>query len=202
MISIESLARWVFVIGLVGACAGAPPAREPTKDSMPNSEPMVEPIPAHLKNFPGLSVRSGDVIVPAPDSDVLVARSYPTAPSKGDWHDGRRITILTRATRVKAGQPVRIVHVVESTRRGDSLYVMGPKVVVGEHIDGTLATTPAPTSGDPLAPSEFYDGRALPAPAVDYNYDITQYQLPVGRHILEWKLGPLRSNQLVIEVTP
>jgi hypothetical protein len=169
---------------------------------MANSEPMVETIPAHLKNFPGLSVRSGNSIVPASDADVVVARSYPTSPSKGDWHDGRRITILTVSTRVKAGQPVRIVHVVESTRRGDALYVMGPKPVAGEHVDGKLATPPAPTSGDPLAPSGFYDGRVVPAPAVDYNYDITQYQLPVGRHILEWKLGPLRSNQLAIEVTP
>jgi hypothetical protein len=161
-----------------------------------------EPIPEHLQHFPGLSVRSGDRIVPAPDADVAVAKGYPTAPVKGAWIDGRRITILTGALHVKADQPIRIVHVVESTRAGDALYVMGPKAVLGESVDGKLATAAASASGDPLKPPGVYDGRAQRAPAVDYNYDITEYKLAVGHHVVEWQLGPLRSNQLSIDVVP
>ena len=161
-----------------------------------------QPIPDHLEHFPGLSVRSGDRIVPAPDADVAVAKGYPTAAAKGAWSDGRRITILTRDPQVKADQPVRIIHVVESTRPGDSLYVMGPKPVLGEHVDGKLASAAAPASGDPLVPAGDYDGRVLPAPGVDYNYDITEYKLAAGRHVIEWQLGDLRSNELVIEVVP
>lgn len=161
-----------------------------------------EPIPDHLKHFPGLSVRSGDRILPAPEADVAVAKGYPTAPGKGAWLDGRRLTILTRELRVPAGQPVRVVHVFETTRPGDSLYVMGPKAVLGEHVDGKLVTPPAPSTGDPLAPTGDYDGRVLQAPGVDYNYEITEYTLPPGRHVIEWQLGALRSNQLAIEVTP
>jgi hypothetical protein len=185
------------------ACASNPgrdePGREPAKEPMTTTP---ESIPPHLKHFPGLSVRSGDRIVPAPEEDVAIARGYPTAPAKGAWIDGRRITILTRELRVKEGQPVRVIHVVESTRPGDSLYVMGPKAVLGEHVDGKLATAPAPASGDPLVPAGDYDGRVLPAPGVDYNYDITEHKLPVGRHVIEWQLGALRSNQLAIEVVP
>jgi len=159
-------------------------------------------MPDHLKQFPGLSVRSGDAIVPAAPADEAVARGYMAAPSKGAWSDGRRITILTRTAKLRAGEPVRIVHVVESTKPGDSLYVMGPKVILGEHVNGKLVTASAPTLGDPLVPSGDYDGRVIPAPAVDYNYDITQYLLPVGRHVIEWRLGALHSNLLAIEVTP
>jgi hypothetical protein len=165
-------------------------------------DPMPEPIPQHLKHFPGLQVRNGDRIVPAADDDQTVAAGYPAARTKGAWLEDRRLTILTRETRVKVDQPVRIVHVVESTRAGDALYVMGPKPVLGEHVDGKLVTAAAPGTGDPLVPPGDYDGRVQPAPAVDYNYDITEYRLAVGRHTIEWQLGALCSNQLIIDVTP
>jgi hypothetical protein len=183
------------------ACACAPGASgrddRATKEVMP---PNSESVPDHLKRFPGLSIRSGDRIVPAPEADVAVAKTYATSPEKGAWVDGRRVTILTSALQVKADQPIRVIHVVESTRSGDALHVMGPKPVLGELVDGKLMTAAAPASGDPLAPSGAYDGRVQSAPAVDYNYDITEYRLPVGRHVIEWQLGPLRSNQLVIDV--
>jgi hypothetical protein len=161
-----------------------------------------EPVPEHLQHFPGLSIRAGERVIAAPEADVAVARGYAAEPAKGPWVDGRRITVMTSALRVKADQPVRIIHIVESTRTGDSLHVMGPKAVLGEHLDGVLVSAAAPSTGDPLMPTEDYDGRVQPAPAVDYNYDITEYKLPVGRHVIEWQLGPLRSNQLAIDVVP
>jgi hypothetical protein len=160
-------------------------------------------VPSHLRQFPGLSVRRDDEIVPAPEADVQVARSYPGAPGKGVWIDQRRITLLTSRVRVRVGEPVRVIHVSETTRAGDQLYVMGPKPIRGEHVDGALRTAPAPTSGDPLAPAGLYDGRVMPAPVVDYNWDMTEYSFSsTGSHTIEWKLGALVSNQLVIEVTP
>jgi hypothetical protein len=195
----------VLAVVVCVACSRNPgtgtddPAREPVRSTMTTTP---EPIPAHLEHFPGLSIRRGDEIVPAPEADVAVAKRYPTEPAKGAWIDGRRLTILTAARQVRAGQPVRIVHVVESIRPGDSLYVMGPKPVLGEHVDGKLATAPAPATGDPLAPDGDYDGRVLSAPAVDYNYDVIEYTLPAGRHTIVWQLGALRSNELVLDVAP
>jgi hypothetical protein len=192
--------KLVISLWVVGACAPGPAPDDPHAREPMTKSP--EPIPAHLQHFPGLSVRSGDRIVPAPDTDVAIARGYSAAAAKGAWVDGRRITILTGNLQVKPDQPIRIVHVVESTRAGDALHVMGPKAVLGEWVDGKLATAAAPPSGDPLKPPGVYDGRAQPAPAVDYNYDITEYKLAVGRHVVEWQLGPLRSNQLSIDVVP
>jgi hypothetical protein len=46
-----------------------------------------------------------------------------------------------------------------------------------------------------------YDGRALPSPAVDYNYEITQYRFAEpGLHQIYWQIGNLRSNTLSLEV--
>jgi hypothetical protein len=185
----------------------APPP--PTRDSsvtMPPTDPASSdavPVPPHLAHFPGLSVRQGDRIVPAPEADAAVARGYPTAATKGGWADGRRITILTARAAVTLGEPVRVVHVVESVRAGDELYVMGPKAVLGEHVDGVLRTAAAPAQADPLEPPGLYDGAVLPAPAADYNYDVTEYTFDrPGAHTIEWKLGPLQSNTLTIDVTP
>lgn len=184
---------------LLALCA-CTPVREPiAKGAMSDSNSTV---PEHLKRFPGLSIRRGDQVVQAPDEDVEVARGYALAPYKGSWLDGRRITILTRADEVHAGRPVRIIHVVETIRPGDALRIMGPKPVLGEVVDGALVTASSPTSGDPLTSSGDYDGRVQQAPAVDYNYDITEYRLPVGRHVIEWQLGALRSNTLIVEVRP
>jgi len=160
-------------------------------------------VPTHLRQFPGLSVRRGDDIVSAPEEDVELARGYPSAPGKGAWIDHRRLTLLTARLRVRVGEPLRVIHVVETTRAGDQLYVMGPKPICGEHVDGALRTTAAPASGDPLAPAGLYDGRVMPAPAVDYNWDVTEYRFSsAGSHTIEWRLGALVSNRLVVEVTP
>lgn len=194
---------------LASACCGTmsssvQPSAPPVSPSpVPMSNNADANVPPHLRQFPGLSVRRGDDIVPAPEEDVQIARGYPSAPDKGAWIAQRRITLLTTRLRVRVGEPVRVIHVSETTRPGDQLYVMGPKPIRGEHVDGALRTAPAPASGDPLAPAGLYDGRVMPAPAVDYNWDITEYNFSsAGLHTIEWRLGALVSNQLVVEVTP
>src|SRR5882762_6791914 len=161
-----------LVISMSSACCGTKPASE--QPSAPSTSPPPVPmsnnadanVPPHLRKFPGLSARRGDDIVPAPEEDVEVARGYPVAPSKGAWIDQRRLTLLTARLRVRVDEPVRVIHVVETTRAGDQLYVMGPKPIRGEYVDGALRTAAAPASGDPLAPAGLYDGRVVPAPAV------------------------------------
>jgi hypothetical protein len=160
-------------------------------------------LPEYLTRWPGLSVREGDRLVPASEEDVEVARAYPQWPDKGPLHDGVRLTLLTRKTGGVVGETFRVLHVVEVTTPGREVYVMGPKPIVGEYVDGTLATAPVPEEGDPLAPADEYDGRVQPGPAVDYNYDITTYSFDTpGTHRVQWQMGPFRSNTLTFQIAP
>ena len=135
----------------------------------------------------------------SPDDQVL-ARSYPEWPDKGPLIDGRRISIGTAKRKVRLNEEVRIVHVAEIAVPGHTVYVMGPKSVQGEYVDGVLVTEPGPASGDALDPG-IYDGVTLPSPAVDSNYDITSYRFDTpGLHRIFWQPGDLKSNVLEVEV--
>ncbi len=159
--------------------------------------------PEYLKRWPGLSMREGDRIVPAPEEDVAVARGYPQSPVKGPLREGVRLTLLTRRTTCTVGERVRILHVIEVAVPGRSVYPMGPKPVYGEYVDGKLVTPPPPDPSDPLGPGGVYDGRVLPSPAVDYNFDITTYIFDTpGTYQVQWRLGPFESNVLTFQVTP
>jgi len=157
-------------------------------------------IPSYLSRWPGLYVRDGNQIVAAPEEDISVARNYPIWRDKGQITDGKRLTILTKKTAYQVNEEVRIIHVVEVTEPGHTVYVMGPKPIYGEYMDGQLVTERLPAMEDPLAPST-YHGAVLPSPAVDYNYDITSYSFSKpGTHSFQWRLGPLESNVLTLEV--
>ena len=158
--------------------------------------------PEYLTRWPGLNVREGDQIVPAPAEDEAVARGYPQWPDKGPLQDSVRLTLLTSRTAIVVGESVRILHVVEVTMPGRTVYVMGPKPVHGEYVDGKLVTATPPTTGDPLVPVD-YDGRTLLSPAVDYNYDITAYSFATpGTHQVRWQPGSRLSNTLTFQVAP
>ncbi|MCG8418584.1 MAG: hypothetical protein MJE77_11645 [Proteobacteria bacterium] len=159
-------------------------------------------VPPHLREFPGVFVRDGDGrVVDAPQADQEVAMGYPAWSTKGALKNGRRLTIMTAASRYAVGDEVRVIHVVETLSTKDELYVMGPKSVLGEYVDGSLRTAEPAKGQDPLGPPMIYDGPVLSGPAVDYNYEITSYRfLSPETHKIVWKLGELRSNQLVIEV--
>jgi hypothetical protein len=177
---------------------------DPPSDQIAADQPSANPsdLPPHLRRWPGLFVREGARIVPAPAEDAAVARGYPTWPDKGREIDGRRLTLLTRATTARVGEPVRVIHVVEVTRPDRTAYVMGPKAVQGEYVDGQLRTDPPPPDTDPLTPLD-YDGATRPGPAVDYNHDITSYTFDrPGPHTIVWRLGDLESNTLHLEITP
>lgn len=149
----------------------------------------------------GLFIREGDRILPATAEDEEVARSYPIFPDKGAVVGGYRLTILTRSFTIHTGDPIHIIHVCEAVLPDSLLYVMGPKPVHDEYVNGTLSTTALPPGEHPPAPSS-YDGRTVDGPAVDYNYEITQYRFErPGTYLIQWRPGILVSNTLRLQVT-
>lgn len=153
-----------------------------------------ERLPEHLTHWPGLYMRKGDQIIDALPDDIVVAKSYPAVKDKGKVVDGTRLTILAQKHRYRVGEEVRIIHVLEVTEPGRRLFVMGPKPIYGEYIDGHPVT--------PEEPSEtIYDGLVLDSPNVDYNYDITSYRFSEpGRHRIHWQIGRVSSNILEFEI--
>lgn len=152
--------------------------------------------PDYLKEPPQLFARSGASIVPAPPGDLAVAASYARSPARGPLHDGARITILTERAKYKVGEEVRVIHVLEAPEPGRELYVMGPKPIDSEYVDGVLRTPPPPAPGT-------YDGRVLPSPGVDWNYEVTTYRFTApGPHRLQWRADGRESNVIELEVAP
>jgi hypothetical protein len=157
--------------------------------------------PEHLCHFPGLYVRRGDAILDAPPADVEVAKGYPTFADKGPVVKGIRLTLMTARQQVALGTEVRVIHVLEAVEPGHQVYVMGPKTVYEEYVDGRRAAPPFAGVGS-------YDGAVMASPWADYNYEITSYRFDkAGTHTIQWKGGDpsgesvgVESNLLVVEV--
>jgi hypothetical protein len=150
--------------------------------------------PIYLRHWPGLYMRKGDEIIDALPEDIAVAKSYPMVNDKGKVIGGKRITLLTKKNRYYVNEEIRVIHVMEVLEPGHKLFVMGPKPIYGEYIDGNLVTQEE-------APEQIYDGLVLDSPDVDYNYDITSYRFfELGRHRIDWQMGELRSNTLEFEI--
>jgi len=128
-------------------------------------------------------VRKGDDIVPAPEADRKLARSYPEFKDKGEVVDGRRITILTAKTEYEVGEEVRVIHVLKATKPGLTVYSMGPKTIDEDYVDDKLAVQQGPDRTG-------YHGRVMRSPAVDLNYEITSYRFAKpGTHTIFWRGG-------------
>lgn len=209
--------RLVFVLGLlalVSACGAgpttqasesppAPPAPSASSGtSSGGSEGVTMPdYLLRLEKDGDLYARRGDSIVSAPEADIAVLRRYPRWPDKGALSgSGERLTILADKTTYSAGEEVRIIHVHEATKPGVQLYVMGPKAIYGEYVDGVLASPAA------AALETSYDGAVIPSPGADHNYEVSVHRFKPGRHTIEWRFatlsGPaiLSSNILSVEV--
>ena len=161
-------------------------------------------LPEYLVDRPRvLYVRDEDTIVNAPAADLSVARRYPEFQDKGKLHKGQRITIMTAKMKYQVGEEVRVIHVLEAPKPELELYVMGPKQIHDEFVDGEPAS-PARTG---LA---VYSGRVTKSPDVDFNYEISSYTFDKpGQYTIQWKGAghpiqgnlDLESNLLRITVT-
>ena len=67
-----------------------------------------------------------------------IAEAYAGWPDKGPLVDGRRLTVLAESTTLRVGDTLRVAHVYEVSRPGAGLYVMGPKPIYGEELDGQV----------------------------------------------------------------
>jgi hypothetical protein len=150
--------------------------------------------------LPQLFVREGNRVVEAPEEDRIVAAGYAEWEPKGSAVAGRRVTVMTAGSTYAVDDEVRVIHVMEALEPDVAIYVVGPKEVVGESVDGELRTTAAVPGVDPLEPTT-YDGPVLAGPGVDFNWEITSYRFgEPGRHVIVWEPGELRSNELTIDV--
>jgi hypothetical protein len=151
-------------------------------------------------HWPGMSVRKEGKLVEASLDDQAVAREYPHWPDKGQVSQGIRLTVMTKKRTYLTGEEIRVIHVFEAVDNSVEAYVMGPKPIYGEYIDGKLVTHPAPDSELPWVPT-VYDGAVIPGPAIDYNFNITSYKFSKpGKHQLYWQLDGIKSNVLEITV--
>jgi hypothetical protein len=183
---------------LTVAIAGAASAGFAAADDPPPK------VPKHLLDRPAsLHMRVGRTIADAPDELLALAKTYPAFADKGKVKFGKRITILADKQRVAVGERVRIIHVLEAPGPGIPVYVMGPKPVYDEYIDG-VNVNPKPSDA-----AGVYDGKVLQSPAVDFNYDIVSYAFSKpGKYTIQWKGGGhpmegdlgVESNVLTIEV--
>jgi hypothetical protein len=129
----------------------------------------------------GLLERQGDKIVDAPLEDFAVAKTYHSFPDKGPVKDGQRITILTSKLEYKIGEQVRVIHVLEAIKPGIEVYMLGPKPIVNEYVDGHLVGLKGPF----CLPRR---GAVLDRPIANFNYDITSYTFSnQGHHTIQWK---------------
>jgi hypothetical protein len=191
----------------VSVSAPVPPSSVATSSTWPTL-PTTGALPAYLVRLEAsgdLYARVGGGIVPAPAADHAVLRGYPRWVDKGALAlpSGERLTILTSKRAYSVGEEVRVVHVHEATMPGVELYVMGPKAIYGEYVDGKLASPAA------IAPPGPYDGAVVQSPGVDHNYEVSVHRLPAGTHTIEWRFATLssglpptmlRSNVLTVEV--
>ena len=183
-------------------CSGIPPLDEQPKAEA-TTEKCADYVYEYLRANPLLFARDGDEIVFAPAEDSAVAQQYPQFEDKGPVHNGQRITIMTAKSTYRVGEEVRIIHVLEAPEPGYRLYVMGPKTIVNEFVDGKLAS---PESSGWFC----YDGRVINSPGIDFNYEVSTYTFDTpGEHTIQWKGGcdqnqgdlKLESNVLRIMVT-
>ena len=144
----------------------------------------------------GLLERKGDKIVDAPAEDLALAKTYHAFEDKGPLKGGQRITILTAKTQYKAGEPVRVLHVLEAVEPGIDVYLMGPKNVTSEFIDNRFVANTGPKQ-------DGYRGMVVHRPIADFNYEITTYSFSEpGEHTIQWKQfgSGFESNVIKIEV--
>lgn len=146
-----------------------------------------------------LYVRIPKDLVRAPEADNVVLRGYPKSPLRGRRNADRQITLLAERRVYAVNEPVRVIHVLEVFAKGEDLFVMGPKPITGEWVDGTRVTPEVPTWG--AFTMGIYDGAVMQSPGLDVNFEISVYPFATpGLHHVQWRAGVVDSNVLCVEV--
>jgi hypothetical protein len=137
----------------------------------------------------------GDQIIETTEEDVIVAKNYMDWGDKGILIDGRRLTIIAKKQCYNVSEEVRIIHILEAPLPGCMVYVMGPKRIFNEYINGHLqGEKMAFDQTDPFLPVE-YDGRVLDSPATDLIFEVTIYSFTqLGEYEICWQPGKWKSN--------
>jgi hypothetical protein len=90
---------------------------------------------------------------------------------------------MTKRSRYLVGEPIRVLHVLEAVTPGLKVYVMGPKEIFDEYVDGKLVSPKLDRPG-------VYDGAVMKGPWVDFHYAISTYTFEEpGEHTIQWKGG-------------
>jgi hypothetical protein len=189
----------LLLSSLIWSCSG-PQKQQTEKMDHPKTEKASPTISARKSpSFRGLYDRIDGEIVDASEADVALANTYWTYDHKGPLKNGKRLTLLSHSSEVKAGTEVRILHFYEVVDTESELYIMGPKTVYGEYINGEQQGPKAPVEEYPWM--VVYDGAVLDGPEVDYNFEISKYTFEQpGEYRIQWKIEGLESNVVVVTV--
>ncbi len=147
-----------------------------------------------------LFTRLDGQIVPLPSPDGDLGANYKDWVDKGVPMAGRRLSIATLHAKYKVGETFHVIHVLETVSEDLDAYIMGPKEVFGEYLDGIPSSRAWTAGEDPFTPLE-YDGRVVRGPYWDAHFIHTNYTfMRPGTHEIVWRLGGLQSNTLKVEI--
>gem|GEM_PF-3193424 len=139
-------------------------------------------------------------VVEAPVQEQNLVRTYPEFASKGPVHEKQRLSIMSAKARIRTGDTLSVVHVYEALDTGLIVSVLGPKKPMGVFINDSLVSRAYMEGDDPFVYG-IYEGFVVKSPAIDYNFDIPRYVFTKpGVYRIQWRLGKLVSNELVITV--
>lgn len=131
--------------------------------------------------------------IPIADPPTVLIDPAPVAQD-----DGLTLGIAADRTSVAVGEVVSVAHAV-GVPAGHDAWIMGPKPVYGENVDGQARTEMYETADYPWVGE--YDGAVVPGPRVDNNFVVTSYRFATpGKHTIVWSIGGHVSNTLVIDV--
>lgn len=138
-------------------------------------------------------------ITEADSAEVNLVLYYNPQSNTKKFVNEERVTILSKKTNYAVNEPVKIVHLFESSSANNELYINGPKQIYDEYVNSSLKTETAASNSYPW--TTIYDGEVIQAPGIDYAFDITEYQFnEPGTYLIQWKPVGLESNLLKIIV--
>lgn len=135
------------------------------------------------------------------EADKELARSlYEDLAHKSEENAERILAILTAQKVVAVDEPVRVFHLIEFMKKGAEIFIMGPKDIYGEFVNGHLASPKVP-EGQMYPWMMLYDGPVLEGPGLDENFKVSVYRFSQpGRYEINWQFEEQRSNTLTITV--